>query len=45
MLGLYTTTQYRALESQYKKADKLAQELQEKVVNIESLFGSSHLLN
>ena len=45
MLGLYTTTQYRALESQYKKADKLAQELQEKVDNLESLIGSSQLLN
>lgn len=45
MLGLYTTTQYRALESQYKKADKLAQELQEKVDNLESQIGSSQLLN
>ena len=45
MLGLYTTTQYRALESQYKKADKLAQELQEKVNNLESQIGSSQLLN
>ena len=41
MLGLYTTTQYRALESQYKKADKLAQELQEKVDDLESQIGSS----
>lgn len=45
MLGLYTTTQYRALESQYKKADKLAQELQEKVDDLESQIGSSQLLN
>lgn len=45
MLGLYTTTQYRALESQYKKADKLAQELQEKVDNLESQIRSSQLLN
>lgn len=45
MLGLYTTTQYRALESQYKKADKLAQELQEKIDNLESQIGSSQLLN
>lgn len=45
MLGLYTTTQYRALESQYKKANKLAQELQEKVDNLESQIGSSQLLN
>lgn len=45
MLGLYTTTQYRALESQYKKADKLAQELQEKVDNLESQIGYSQLLN
>ena len=45
MLGLYTTTQYRALESQYKKADKLAQELQEKVDNLESQIVSSQLLN
>lgn len=45
MLGLYTTTQYRALESQYKKADKLAQELQEKVDDLESKIGSSQLLN
>ena len=45
MLGLYTTTQYRAFESQYKKADKLAQELQEKVDNLESQIGSSQLLN
>lgn len=45
MLGLYTTTQYRALESQYKKADKLAQDLQEKVDNLESQIGSSQLLN
>ena len=45
MLGLYTTTQYRALESQYKKVDKLAQELQEKVDDLESQIGSSQLLN
>lgn len=45
MLGLYTTTQYRALESQYKKADKLAQELQEKVDDLESQISSSQLLN
>lgn len=45
MLGLYTTTQYRALESQYKKADKLAQELQEKVDDLESQIGSTQLLN
>lgn len=45
MLGLYTTTQYRALESQYKKADKLAQELQEKVDDLESQIESSQLLN
>lgn len=45
MLGLYTTTQYRALESQYKKADKLAQELQEKIDDLESQIGSSQLLN
>lgn len=45
MLGLYTTTQYRTLESQYKKADKLAQELQEKVDDLESQIGSSQLLN
>lgn len=45
MLGLYTTTQYRALESQYKKADKLVQELQEKVDDLESQIGSSQLLN
>ena len=37
--------QYRALESQYKKADKLAQELQEKVDDLESQISSSQLLN
>ena len=44
MLGLYSATQYRALESQYKKADKLAKELQARVNDLESKAESSKLL-
>lgn len=44
MLGLYSATQYRALESQYKKADKLAKELQARVDELESKAESSKLL-
>ena len=44
MLGLYSATQYRALESQYKKADKLAKELQARVDELESKTESSKLL-
>ena len=44
MLGLYSATQYRTLESQYKKADKLAKELQARVNDLESKAESSKLL-
>lgn len=44
MLGLYSATQYRALESQYKKADKLAKYLQSRVDELEAKAESSQLL-
>lgn len=44
MLGLYSATQYRALESQYKKADKLAKYLQSRVDELEAKTESSQLL-